>query len=152
MPEISKTIQEGVERLVISEGYELVHLELKQGASRQVFRIYIDRQGGISLDDCQKISQQVSTLLDVEDPLAGPYTLEVSSPGLDRGLYKEADYQRFSGRKIRLVLRQPYQGQRKFRVSIIGVDNGLVRVLEPVRGALSFPVEAIEKANLEIEI
>jgi ribosome maturation factor RimP len=152
MPEISKTLQEGVERLVTSEGYELVHMELKQGASRQVFRIFIDRQGGINLDDCQKISQQVSTLLDVEDPLASPYTLEVSSPGLDRGLYREADYQRFAGRKIRLVLRQPYQGQRKFRVSLVGVDNGLVHVLEPVRGALSFPVEAIEKANLEIEI
>jgi len=152
MPEISKTIQEGIERLVTSEGYELVHAEFKQGASRQVLRIFIDRQGGINLDDCQKISRQVSTLLDVEDPLAGPYTLEVSSPGLDRGLYREVDYRRFAGRKIRLVLRQPYQGQRKFRVSIIGVDNGLVSVLEPVRGALSFPVEAIEKANLEIEI
>ena len=152
MPEISGTVQQSIERLIASEGYELVHMELKQGASRQVFRIYIDRPGGIGLDDCQKISQQVSTLLDVEDPLAGPYTLEVSSPGLDRGLYKEADYQRFTGKKIRLVLRQPYQGQRKYRVIIVGVDGGQVRFLEPVRGELSFPVEAIEKANLEIEI
>jgi ribosome maturation factor RimP len=152
MPEISKTVRESIENLVTSEGYELVHVELKAAAGRPVFRLFIDRPGGIGLDDCQKISRQVSTLLDVEDPVSGSYTLEVSSPGLDRGLYRESDYQRFAGRKIRLVLREPHQGQRKFRVSLIGIENGLVRILDPVRGELDFPIQSIEKANLEIEI
>jgi ribosome maturation factor RimP len=152
MPEISKTVRESIERLVASEGYELVHVELKPAAGRPIFRIYIDRTGGVNLDDCQKISQQVSTMLDVEDPVSGAYTLEVSSPGLDRGLYKESDYQRFAGRKIRLVLREPHLGQRKYRVSLIGIESGLVRILDPVRGELEFPIQSIEKANLEIEI
>jgi ribosome maturation factor RimP len=152
MPEISTTVRESIERLVTSEGYELVHIEFRPAAGRPIFRLFIDRPGGIGLEDCQKISQQVGTLLDVENPVSGTYTLEVSSPGLDRGLYKESDYQRFAGRRIRLVLREAHQGQRKFRASLIGIDKGLVRILDPVQGELGFPIQSIEKANLEIEI
>lgn len=151
MPAISEAVQESIERLVKTEGYELVHMEFKYGSGRHFLRIFIDRPGGITLDDCQKISHQLSTLLDVEDPIPQRYTLEVSSPGLDRRLYKEADYIRFIGQRIRLTLSQPVGGRRSYRGRIVAAGDGVVQVGEPGQGEWSFAINTIEKANLEIE-
>ena len=95
------------ERVVNSEGLYLVDVELKGGRSNPLLRIYIDKQGGISHADCKLVSEQLSAMLDVEDPFPGSYTLEVSSPGLDRELRKPSDYQHFAGRRARLILRPP---------------------------------------------
>ncbi len=131
-------------------GYELVGVEY-HGGRRAVLRLYIDREGGVSVEDCQRVSRQVSGLLDVEDPIPGPYTLEVSSPGLDRPLFREADFQRFAGREVRIRTDVPLEGRRNFRGVLRGLRGG--EVLVEVDGAeLALPVERIEQARLVPEL
>ena len=149
---INEAIRESIEQLVTSEGYELVHAECRGGSGRPILRIFVDRPGGITLDDCQIVSKQISTLLEVEDPIPYKYILEVSSPGLDRSLYKEADYVRFMGRRVRLTLRNPLDGRRRYRGKLIGAGSGVVRITDVDQCEWCFEMDAIEKANLEIEI
>jgi ribosome maturation factor RimP len=97
-------IQEIAERIVESEGMELIDLEYKPGRTRSLLRIYIDREGGVTLNDCENVSRQLSTVLDVKDLLKSAYVLEVSSPGLDRPLQTDRDYRRAIGRILKLSL------------------------------------------------
>jgi ribosome maturation factor RimP len=152
MYDIDAAIYQKIERLVTQEGYELVHVEFKFGSGNRILRVFLDRPGGITLDDCQNISQQISTSLDVEDPYPQGYILEVSSPGLDRRLCKETDYIRFVGRRIRLSLRQPVGGRRKYRGKLVAAGDGVLRLVEPGQGEWVFSIDSIEKANLEIKI
>src|SRR5579872_2158079 len=101
-----ETLLKLLEPAIEALGYELVELEFPP----HLLRIYIDREGGVTVDDCEKVSRQVSAVLDVEDPIAGAYTLEVSSQGLDRPLRKEADYTRFAGGRVKLELALPKDG------------------------------------------
>jgi len=131
-------------------GYELVGVEY-HGGRRALLRVYIDREGGVSVEDCQRVSRQVSGLLDVEDPIPGPYTLEVSSPGLDRPLFREADFRRFAGRVVRIRTDVPLEGRRNFRGVLRGLRGG--EVLVEVDGTeLALPVERIEQARLVPEL
>ncbi len=131
-------------------GYELVGVEY-HGGRRALLRLYIDREGGVSVEDCQRVSRQVSGLLDVEDPIPGPYTLEVSSPGLDRPLFRAADFQRFAGREVRIRTDVPLEGRRNFRGVLRGLRGD--EVLVEVDGAeLALPVERIEQARLVPEL
>ena len=131
-------------------GYELVGVEY-HGGRRALLRLYIDREGGVSVEDCQRVSRQVSGLLDVEDPIPGPYTLEVSSPGLDRPLFRAADFQRFVGREVRIRTDVPLEGRRNFRGVLRGLRGD--EVLVEVDGAeLALPVERIEQARLVPEL
>ena len=131
-------------------GYELVGVEY-HGGCRALLRLYIDREGGVSVEDCQRVSRQVSGLLDVEDPIPGPYTLEVSSPGLDRPLFRAEDFQRFAGREVRIRTDVPLEGRRNFRGVLRGLRGG--EVLVEVDGAeLALPVERIEQARLVPEL
>ncbi|HHQ42024.1 MAG TPA: ribosome maturation factor RimP [Chromatiales bacterium] len=131
-------------------GYELVGVEY-HGGRRALLRLYIDREGGVSVEDCQRVSCQVSGLLDVEDPIPGPYTLEVSSPGLDRPLFRAADFQRFAGREVRIRTDVPLEGRRNFRGVLRGLRGD--EVLVEVDGAeLALPVERIEQARLVPEL
>ncbi len=131
-------------------GYELVGVEY-HGGRRALLRVYIDREGGVSVEDCQRVSRQVSGLLDVEDPIPGPYTLEVSSPGLDRPLFREADFRRFAGRVVRIRTDVPLEGRRNFRGVLRGLRGG--EVLVEVDGIeLALPVERIEQARLVPEL
>ena len=95
-------VREIAERIVAARGFELVDVELKRDRAGTLVRLYVDKEGGIGLDDLQSVSDEVSAVLDAEDPIQGSYTLEVSSPGLDRSLRGEADYRRFTGRLARL--------------------------------------------------
>jgi ribosome maturation factor RimP len=149
---LKEALGRGIERLVSSEGYELVQLEFKLSSGAHVLRIYIDKPGGVTLDDCQKISRQVSTFLDVEDPIQHRYLLEVSSPGLDRGLYKESDYVRFNGRSVRVKTRHPIENRRNFRGRLEASGDGKIRIIEPDGRTWSLELSVVEKANLEIEI
>src|SRR5437762_3355972 len=90
-----------IEKIVASEGLELVHLEYRRQGRTYLLRIDIDKEGGVNLDDCQLVSQQVSAWLEVEDPVPGEYELQVSSPGLDRKFYQDSDYEKFIGRLVR---------------------------------------------------
>jgi ribosome maturation factor RimP len=117
--ELAKLLEPTVEGL----GFELSDLEAKIGSQNGLLRLYIDNEDGISLDDCEKVSAAVSALLDVEDPLPGQYNLEVSSPGSDRTLTKLAHFERFTGETVKVQMRFPIEGRRRFRGKLLSADE-----------------------------
>lgn len=145
-------IRQVVERVVTSEGLALVDVELKGGRANPLLRIYIDKPEGVSHADCQLVSEQVSAILDVEDPFPGSYTLEVSSPGLDRKLVKPSDFEHFVGRRARLVLREPVGDQKVLEGRLAGFEAGRVRVDMGESGTGEFDLSNIVKAKLLVEM
>jgi ribosome maturation factor RimP len=140
-----------IERALLALGYELLGVEYKAQGQRTLLRIYIDSEQGIGLTDCEKASRQISAALDIEDPMPGQYTLEVSSPGLERPLFKIAHYIRFTGHKIRLTTKKPLNGRRNFSGILENVD-GDGRVQLRIEDVLyEFGVGDIDKAHLCIE-
>ncbi|HET7174917.1 MAG TPA: ribosome maturation factor RimP [Gammaproteobacteria bacterium] len=138
-----ETLLKLLEPAIEALGYELVELEFPP----HLLRIYIDREGGVTVDDCEVVSRQVSAVLDVEDPIPGAYTLEVSSPGLDRPLRKEADFARFAGERAKVELVLPKDGRRRFTGTLKGCEAG--EVLIEVDGAdHRLPLADIDKARL----
>ena len=128
-------------------GYEVVELEYHPQGRGGLLRIFIDREGGVTVDDCEKVSRQVSGVLDVEDPIPGAYTLEVSSPGLDRPLRKPADFARFVGAQARIDLSLPIEGRRRFSGTLKGCEAEEVSI--EVDGVLHrLPLSNISKARL----
>jgi ribosome maturation factor RimP len=110
-------------------GLELWGVELLQQGRYSLLRVYIEREEGVTIEDCEKVSRQVSALLDVEDPIAGEYTLEVSSPGVDRPLFSIEQYAQYVGSEVNLKLRQALDGRRKFKGQIIKVSGDIVGLL-----------------------
>src|SRR5438477_8136356 len=137
--QVRRLIQEVAE----SQGYELVDAELKGGGKNSVLRIFIDKASGISHHDCELVSEQVGTVLDVEDLIPFSYTLEVSSPGLDRKLVKESDYTRFEGKLARIQTRIPLNQQKVFRGRLQGLHDGKVRLELRTGGQLDIPLDVI---------
>ncbi len=136
-----------VEPVVESLGYELVGVEYLSQGRDGLLRVYIDAEDGIKVEDCQRVSHQLSGVLDVEDVIKGHYSLEISSPGLDRPLFNAAQFERFAGSEVKLRLEAPLDGRRKFRGTLLGVEDGEVRLRvdgEEVR----IPLVSIDKANL----
>jgi ribosome maturation factor RimP len=146
-----EAIGEIIERVAAREGLELVHWEAVGPRNNFVLRIYIDKPGGITHGDCERVSNQVGTLLDVEDLISNRYVLEVSSPGIERGLYKRADYERFSGSRIKVRVSEPIDGQRNFRGKLIGLIDEKISLDADGRGQIEIPYEQIVKANIEYE-
>jgi ribosome maturation factor RimP len=141
-------VAELAEQLASSIQVELVLVEIKGEGNRTIVRAFIDKTGGVSLEDCERFSKRFSVLLDVEDVIPFRYTLEVSSPGINRPLVKESDYQRFCGKDARVRARRPLEGQKNFRGKIIGVTEGRLE-LEVVSGKkIEIALIDIEKANL----
>ncbi len=145
-------ITEMAQRVVASEGLTLVDVELKGGGGTRLLRVYIDKPEGISHADCALVSEQLSALLDVEDPFPGSYTLEVSSPGLDRKLAKASDYTHFVGRKARVVVRDPVDGQKVLEGRLAGFEAGHVRLDLGEAGLKELELSNIQKARLVVEI
>jgi ribosome maturation factor RimP len=145
-------ITEIAERVAASEGLEIVDVELLGAGRGRVLRIFIDRPDGVTHANCEFVSQQVGTILDVEDVIPGDsYTLEVSSPGLERKLHKAKDFERFVGQKAKVVLREPIENQRSWVGKLAGFSDGIV-TLEPSAGkTVSFALTQVEKANLKFE-
>jgi len=112
---IEKRVQEIAEKVAIDNGVELVHAEVAGPENKPIVRIFIDKPDGVTHEDCSEMSHHLGTILDVEDFIHSSYTLEVSSPGLDRGLYKRADYERFAGSHAKMKTNRPIGGQRNFR-------------------------------------
>lgn len=135
-----------------SLGYELVDLELNMGGRGGVLRLFIDSESGITLDDCEKVSHQVSALLDVEDPIPGNYSLEVSSPGVNRRLRRHEDFARFVGERVKIELGRPTaEGRRRFAGALEKVEQGTVTVqVDGERYVL--PIVDIALARLAPEI
>lgn len=141
-------ISQLLEPSIRSLGYELVGVEYRSGGQGGgLLRVYIENEQGITADDCQTVSYQVSGLLDVEDPIPGHYTLEVSSPGDDRLLFKSQDYARFAGSLVKVRLGFPLDGQRKFKGRLQGLEGGNV-VIEQAGERVSLPLDQIEQARL----
>jgi ribosome maturation factor RimP len=139
-------------RVTADRGFELVDVEMKRAAGNLFVRLYVDRPGGIGLDDLQSVSEEVSAVLDAEDPIEGRYTLEVSSPGLDRPLRGEADYRRFAGRLARLSSYEPVDGRRHWTGRIVSCENGVVTLdLEKGGGEARVPLAKVSHGRLEVE-
>jgi ribosome maturation factor RimP len=130
-----------------SLGYELVELDVPAPGGSGVLRIYIDREEGIGLDDCERVSHRVSGVLDVEDPIPGQYVLEVSSPGLDRPLRTEEHFRRQAGRVVKVVLVPGRPGRRRYKGKIVGIDGGALNIEVDGEG-VTLPLSDIESARL----
>jgi ribosome maturation factor RimP len=143
-------IREAAERVARSAGVEVVDVEWKIGRQR-FLRVYIDKPEGVSHRDCEAVSNELSVILDVEDLVPGPhYILEVSSPGLDRKLTKQAEFERFAGRLARISTNQPVENQKFFEGRLAGFADGKVQI--EVKGRVfALPMEGIRKANLVVE-
>ncbi len=144
---MSESLRQLIEPVIESLGYELWHLEMIGGSSNGLLRIYIDHENGIALDDCERVSREVSAVLDVEDPLQSRYRLEISSPGLDRPLATEAHFQRFVGEKVRVTLFAPIEGSRKYKGLLTNSDQGEIR-LNCDGVVINVPLSSIAKARL----
>ena len=132
-------------------GYELLGVEYLAQGKHSRLRLYIDAPAGIGLEDCETVSHQVSGVLDVDDPIKGQYSLEVSSPGLDRPLFRPEHFARFVGQKVKLRLHQPRDGQRNFYGRIAQVENEEVYISMDDGSQLAFSIVDIDKANLAPE-
>jgi ribosome maturation factor RimP len=153
-------VREIAQRVADSSGFELVDVDLRGGGKARMLRIYIDKPGGVTHDDCSNFSREVGTILDVEDAVpGGSYTLEVSSPGLDRKLLKASDYERFVGSLIKLKTMNPVAGEHHFEGRLKSFGNGQIELellppkkKKPETGDASTTVEIeldnVEKANL----
>jgi ribosome maturation factor RimP len=149
---VAERINEIAEQAAIDHGLELVHAEVAGPEGHPIVRVFIDKPGGVTHDDCSDVSTQIGTVLDVEDFIHSAYTLEVSSPGLERGLYKPADYERFAGHLAKLKVRSPISSQRNFRGRIVGFADSQVIFEDKTSGRVRIPFADIVKANLEIDV
>ena len=157
-------VREIAERVAASAGSEIVEVELRGGGKARMLRIFIDKPGGVTHEDCANLSREVGTILDVEDVIpGGSYLLEVSSPGLDRKLTRAADYERFTGSRVKVMTRQPVNGSRHFEGRLESFQQGRLTIemnagrkkLRPGSGApqkLDIELANVEKANLVPEI
>lgn len=141
--DLHKMIEPGIRVL----GHELVEVEYASASGQNVLRIYIDNPAGITVEDCATVSRQVSALLDVEDPIAEAYTLEVSSPGLDRPLVKRADFERFAGAQVKVRMREAVQERRNFKGTLVGVEGDVI-VVDVDHEQYRLPIARIERARL----
>ncbi|MDQ4122402.1 MAG: ribosome maturation factor RimP [Acidobacteriota bacterium] len=149
---VSERVREIAERVAGENGLELVHVDVAGSDRNPAVRIFIDKPGGVTVDDCTTVNHTVGTILDVEDFIPSAYTLEVSSPGLERELYSLRDYEKYAGNLAKLKARQPVGNQRNFRGRIVGVEGETVIFDDKTNGRVEIPFDVIAKANLEIDV
>jgi ribosome maturation factor RimP len=149
---IAERVNELAERVAIDHGLELVHCEIAGPENKPIVRVFIDKPQGVTHDDCSEVSLHLGTVLDVEDFIHASYTLEVSSPGLERGLYKRSDYERFAGSDAKMKTRQPINGQRNFRGRLLGVEGNDVLFDDRTNGKVRVPLDIIKQANIEVDV
>ena len=149
MAKIADKVFAIINPIVIDMGYELLGIEYVGSGKYSVLRLYIDCEEGVGVNDCETVSRQVSSIMDVEDPISGQYNLEVSSPGIERPLFVIAHYQRFLGHDIRLRTYRPIDGKRNFTGAIgsVGETNNTIELFTEL-GPVNLDIGLIEKANL----
>ena len=155
MSGLADNVEQQIQRIVESEGLELVHVDYRRQGRGYLLRIDIDKEGGVTVDDCSLVSQQVSTWLDVEDPIPGEYELQVSSPGLDRRFYKPSDYEKFLGRLVRVKTSSAVRGLHVIVGRLKSFDGASVVVTDPVMkkdADYEIPLDVIKETRLEVEI
>ncbi len=149
--EVLRRVWPLAETVAGGQGHEVVEVEFRREAHGWVLRIYIDHPGGVTLEHCQRMSEELGDHLDIENLIDHPYHLEVSSPGLDRPLTRETDFTRFAGRPARITTREAVAGQRNFRGRLAGLEDRTV-LLEPPDGQrVAIPYDLILRARLEPE-
>jgi ribosome maturation factor RimP len=151
MDHIKKKITELADSVAAQYAFEIVGVELAGSSRKLLIRIFVDKENGVTLDDCGKFSRALSALLDVEDPVPMAYVLEVSSPGLDRPLKELKDFQRSTGKLVRIITRAMIQEQNIFKGRITGVAGGNITLSFDDK-EIEIPFDQISKARLEIEL
>lgn len=152
---LAENVEQQIQRIVESEGLELVHIDYRRQGGGFLLRIDIDKEGGVTVDDCSLVSQQVSTWLDVEDPIPGEFELQVSSPGLDRKFYKSSDYEKFLGRLVRVKTSKAIRGLHVIVGRLKSFDGATAVVTDPVMKKdpdYEIPLSDIKETRLEVEI
>lgn len=145
--DVARRVTDLIRAAVEEQAFELVHVEYQARTGSPVLRVYVDRPGGITLDDCAELSRRIGVLLDVEDLIPNQYLLEVSSPGIERPLFSERDYRRFRGREVRLTTVEKVENRRNFKGVIVDVGDGIVRL--NCEGRLyEIPISGIKRGNL----
>jgi ribosome maturation factor RimP len=152
MEGIKEKVTELAQSIAEQHGVHLVDAAIAGGVRRPLVRIFIDKDGGVTLDDCERFSRSLSALLDVEDPIPTSYVLEVSSPGLDRRLKTVKDFELGRGKLAKIILRSQIEGQNVYVGRIIDVLDGQVTIKTKDGQEVRIPFEAISKARLEIEL
>ncbi len=157
---MAESVIEKVKQLTLTiteeEGLDLFNFEFKKSGHRWFLRIFLDKEGGVNLNDCEGVSRKLSAILDKEDLIPHSYILEVSSPGLDRPLLSEKDYAKFKGKNVRIRTSEPINGQKNFRGRLAKYEDGAVTLEIEVRKnetkSVSIPYHNIAKAKLEIDL
>ena len=149
LKEIVDRVHAITEPILSNEEMELVEIEYRRESKGWVLRLYIDKAGGVTLDDCTRISQEVGRSLDVEDFISTPYTLEISSPGLTRPLKKEKDFMKYRNHMIKVNTLDPIENRRKFKGKLLGVSENRIEI-EMDGGVFQILLSNVAKANLEI--
>ena len=149
---IDERIREIAAGVAEKNNLELVHVQAKGAKNNMTVRVFIDKQGGVTHDDCVTVSREIEAVLDEEDFIPSAYLLEVSSPGLERELYSLQDFEKFAGKLAKVRTHAPIDGQRNFRGRIEKVEGEEIFFEDKTCGTIRFPYEAVAKANLEIDI
>jgi ribosome maturation factor RimP len=148
--EIADRVKALANPILFNEGMELVDIEYRRESRGWVLRLYLDKEGGVTLGDCTRISQEVGRTLDVEDIIETPYTLEVSSPGLTRRLKTEKDFMKYRGSLIKVKTVDPIENRRQFKGKLLGVFEERIEI-EIEGGVFQIPLSNVGKANVEFE-
>ena len=133
-------------------GVEFVHCEIVGAKRNMTVRVYIDKPGGVSVEDCASVSRRMEEILDADDFIPTAYLLEVSSPGLERELYSVDDFRKFVGQKVKVKLSSPVNGQKVFVARIAGVEGGDIVLSNKEQGEIRFPYSEVSKANLRVDL
>jgi ribosome maturation factor RimP len=148
---VEQSLREQLQSLVAGEGLQLLDVEVAGSGPKVVLRLVIDGPAGVNLDHCALISRQASALLDVEDPVEHRYTLEVSSPGLERKLYSEGDYHRFAGQDVKVKMRPEYREVRSATGQLLGLEAGVVRLVDQSGEIIELPFDHVFETRLQVD-
>jgi ribosome maturation factor RimP len=149
---IEERIKEIAKKATADNGVEFVHLELAGTKRNQVVRVFADKEGGINIEDCSKVSRSIEAEMDADDFMPGTYVLEVSSPGLDRELYSLADFEKFAGNLAKVKMRPDFEGPKSLNGMIVSVLDGDIVFDDRTAGTLTIPYASVAKANLKVDI
>ena len=144
-----KVLMQCGERACSLHGFDLIEMEVHKGKGRWILRYFIDREGGITVEDCAQVSSTVSSLLDAKDPIEAPYTLEVSSPGIERPLRREEDFVKYSGKEVKIRTEHAVFGRKNYFGVLLGVRDGSVLINDEEGGEVSIALNNIKKARLK---
>lgn len=148
---LERPVQDQLAAIVADEGLELIATEVVGSGSKTILRLVVDGPDGVNLDQCASVSRQASVMLDVEDPFRHHYTLEVSSPGLDRKLYGSDDFDHYVGRRVKIRMAPSYRDQRTVVGELLGRRNDVIRIFDDSGSEIELPIDEIFEARLEVD-